>query len=208
MKNLIRKWNPFLNLFKNTEFSRIKINLNDHNVVSVKKWYELVSQHLYCYEELVERIASKYLISTHLSKIWIDEYWKFILIAAKIQENYVLTQSNLPAENSLWVRCFPSVWVEQVWFTHMEFSEEYQSFSKFIFNKTFYPFPYSIYEDSNSDLKSYYNSTQSMYKRLFNTDPPSSLWESEEIRFNGDQSKILVNIYRLFVANNIKNSNK
>lgn len=123
------------------------INLYDYTKINMQDLYDVVWRNLGIYEHLVDRVAQKYLITQSFSKVWIGEYCKFMVIATKNQE-----------------MCFPSLRVELVWTTHMEFQEDYKKFSKFIFNRMFYPHLYHLLEDCNQDIANYYETTLLEYK--------------------------------------------
>ena len=63
---------------KSITFNRDKFNMTDYKRIDATKLYELVSQNLGVYEGLVRRLNLKYLITTKLAKIWIDEYCRFM----------------------------------------------------------------------------------------------------------------------------------
>ena len=120
-------------------FKKETVYLHDNTPITVKQLFDRVIKNTQIYDKLVERLGQKYLIDEEVAKVWIIEYAKYLWIFTKHL-----------------FKSFPSLWVEQVWSTHMEFSKEYQKFSKFLFGKTVYPHFYHLLEDCNADLMTWY----------------------------------------------------
>ena len=95
----------------------------------------------------VNKLVEKYIISDTLAEIWINEYFKYLILLARDIDNSV-----------------PSTIIEWVWTTHFQFYQEYWSLCISLFSEILYPENYWPQYFPSEDWKLKYSQTLLSYK--------------------------------------------
>ena len=123
----------------------------------------------------------KLLITETLAREYVQEYKKFLIMAACSQ--FMVS---------------PSEQVDHVWHLHQQCTQEYREFCNNVFGTYFKHQPSFGGKEETTKFKGIYNQTLDYYKTLFNKSAPSYIWEANDERFSPDIFNCsMVNLQRL-----------
>jgi hypothetical protein len=102
---------------RNTDppFNKEEIRLKDQKVRNVRNLFAEVKNRIKEPDELRDRLMAKFNWDKNMADIMIREYYKFLVIKCKLKEE-----------------CYPPFNIQNVLYTHMEFTKEYREFSPLI----------------------------------------------------------------------------
>lgn len=149
------KFGKLKNMFTPLNDDDLWIKIRNHKIGSVEDEYSFLN-----------RLAFENRWSKNFSLKVFEEYKRFI---------YLLCHCNHPVT--------PSVEVDQVWHLHLLYTRDY--WDKFVPKLTKVPHhePTSGGQDEARKFIEYYNKTLISYKKIFDENPPRTIWPESSSRF-------------------------
>lgn len=127
METSLRNWQSLIDstrthVLKKTQtkatdprYAAIEITLKDGKVRTCKNLFTIIKNRNHITDALKARLQDKYIINENTAELWINEYYKYLVIKCKLEG-----------------KAHPSTTIQNVINTHMEFTKDYRHFTTII----------------------------------------------------------------------------